>query len=426
METSFSVGFCQFLFCLFLRAGNGAGKDGWRGKVVTAKREKTRYAGVTFRMVARLDGYGKERMYYIRYRRGGRGSKEIEEPVGRESESMTASKANRIRAMRATGIEQANTERRKAEEAARLADESRVTVESLWRRYEEANVGKPSVVPDRSYYKYLSNLADREPASLRTEDVDALRRRLAGTKSPRLKDGKPVPLAAQTQKHVLGLLRRLVHFGVKRDLFPMPQHLHFEMPRVDNEKTEVLTDEQLSRYLRALDEEPDQNSAALLRLALVTGMRKGALLALRWDDCDFERARITLRGEAAKKRKTEHIPMSAAARTVLEAVERTESPYIFPGKDGGKRTDFRRMARRVKEKAGLPDDFRPLHGLRHNFASRLASSGQVDMYTLQRLLTHESPQMTQRYAHLHDDALMRAASVADAMLEVNTPPDDKK
>lgn len=52
METSFSVGFCQFLFCLFLRAGNGAGKDGWRGKVVTAKREKTRYAGVTFRMVA--------------------------------------------------------------------------------------------------------------------------------------------------------------------------------------------------------------------------------------------------------------------------------------------------------------------------------------------------------------------------------------
>ena len=340
--------------------------------MVTAKREKTRYAGVTFRMVARLDGYGKERMYYIRYRRGGRGSKEIEEPVGRESESMTASKANRIRAMRATGIEQANTERRKAEEAARLADESRVTVESLWRRYEEANAGKPSVVPDRSYYKYLSNLADREPASLRTEDVDALRRRLAGTKSPRLKDGK------------------------------------------------------LSRYQRALDEEPDQNAAALLRLALVTGMRKGALLALRWDDCDFERARITLRGEAAKKRKTEHIPMSAAARTVLEAIERTESPYIFPGKDGGKRTDFRRMARRVKEKAGLPDDFRPLHGLRHNFASRLASSGQVDMYTLQRLLTHESPQMTQRYAHLHDDALMRAASVADAMLEVNTSPDDKK
>jgi integrase len=63
----------------------------------------------------------------------------------------------------------------------------------------------------------------------------------------------------------------------------------------------------------------------------------------------------------------------------------------------------------------LPDDFRPLHGLRHTFASWLASSGEVDLYTLQRLLTHNSPQMTQRYAHLADSALQRAASVADKL-----------
>ena len=41
-----------------------------------------------------------------------------------------------------------------------------------------------------------------------------------------------------------------------------------------------------------------------------------------------------------------------------------------------------------------------------------ASSGQVDLYTLQKLLTHKSPTMTQRYAHLRDDALKRAAGVA--------------
>jgi N12 class adenine-specific DNA methylase len=42
----------------------------------------------------------------------------------------------------------------------------------------------------------------------------------------------------------------------------------------------------------------------------------------------------------------------------------------------------------------------------------LASSGQVDMYTLQRLLTHKSPVMTQRYAHLRDETMKRAADVA--------------
>ena len=43
-------------------------------------------------MVARLDRYGEERMSYIQYRWGGRGAKEIEESVGRESESIDASK----------------------------------------------------------------------------------------------------------------------------------------------------------------------------------------------------------------------------------------------------------------------------------------------------------------------------------------------
>jgi integrase len=42
----------------------------------------------------------------------------------------------------------------------------------------------------------------------------------------------------------------------------------------------------------------------------------------------------------------------------------------------------------------------------------LASSGEVDMYTLQKLLTHKSPLMTQRYAHLRDEALKRASEVA--------------
>ena len=108
-----------------------------------------------------------------------------------------------------------------------------------------------------------------------------------------------------------------------------------------------------------------------------------------------------------------------ATRNILCNIPRTGSDYVFPGKDGGPRREFKRVAQRVKEKAGLPKEFRPLHGLRHTYASWMASSGEVDLYTLQRLLTHNSPQMTQRYAHLADAALHRAASVADALFFVN-------
>ena len=375
-----------------------------------SKRGRTKYPGVTFRWKERLDGGGEERMYYIRYRRGGRGFKEIEEPVGRESEGMTAAKANKIRAMRAAGVEQSNTERRAEDEAARLSGNGPLTFARLWMLYQDVNSGKTSIVADASrYHNHIEGrIASQIVEELTTSDVDSLRASMTR------KD-----LAPQTVKHVLALVRRVIRFGVMRGLCTMPGSLHFEMPKVDNECTESLTDEQLAAYLKAIDDEPDQNAAGFLRLALVTGMRKGALLALRWTDCDFERGIITLRGASAKKGKTEFIPMTTAARAILEAVERTASQHIFPGKDGGQRQDFRRMARRVRDNAGLPKDFRPLHGLRHAYASMLISSGKVDLYSLQKLLTHSNPAMTQRYSHLRDEALRKAASAIDDCMNID-------
>ena len=375
-----------------------------------SKRGRTKYPGVTFRWKERLDGSGDERVYYIRYRRGGRGFKEIEEPVGRESQGMTAAKANKIRAMRAAGVEQSNTERRAEDEAARLSGNGPLTFARLWMLYQDVNSGKTSIVADASrYHKHIEGrIASQIVEELTTSDVDSLRASMT-------RKG----LAPQTVKHVLALVRRLIRFGIKRGLCTMPGSLHFEMPKVDNECTESLTDEQLAAYLKALDDEPDQDAAGLLRLALVTGMRKGALLALRWTDCDFERGIITLQGESAKSGKTSQIPMTTAARAILGAVERTASPYVFPGKDGGQRQDFRRMARRVRDNAGLPKDFRPLHGLRHAYASMLISSGKVDLYSLQKLLTHSNPAMTQRYSHLRDDALRKAASAIDDCMNID-------
>ena len=237
-----------------------------------------------------------------------------------------------------------------------------------------------------NFTNHLKSFAKKTPDELCTAELTRLK-----------KDLFAKGLQPATVHHVLALLRLLIRFGVKNGLcaMPDPRRLHFEMPRVDNQKTETLTHEQLIALKKALDEEPDQNAAAFMRLALATGMRRGALMGLRWDDLDFARGFITLRGEIAKKGKTEVIPMSKAAREILEHITRSESPYVFPGRDGGPRYEFRRIAQRVKRKAGLPEDFRPLHGLRHAYASFLASSGQVDLYTLQRLLTHSSPQMTQ-------------------------------
>jgi uncharacterized membrane-anchored protein len=57
----------------------------------------------------------------------------------------------------------------------------------------------------------------------------------------------------------------------------------------------------------------------------------------------------------------------------------------------------------------------------------LASSGEVDMYVLQKLLTHKDPRMTQRYAHLRDEALKNASQGAgDIVTGIAAEKSDKK
>ena len=152
-----------------------------------------------------------------------------------------------------------------------------------------------------------------------------------------------------------------------------------------------------------------------MKLVLFTGMRRGEVLKLKWEDVDFDRRFINIRDP--KGGPDQKIPLNDAARNVLESHPREDSPYVFPGRGGKQRVSVQAGVNKIKKLAGLPKDFRPLHGLRHVYASMLASSGKVDMYTLQKLLTHKSPQMTQRYAHLRDKALRRAADLAGELIQ---------
>ncbi len=102
-------------------------------------------------------------------------------------------------------------------------------------------------------------------------------------------------------------------------------------------------------------------------------MRRGELFKLRWDDIDFDRGFIHIRDPKGGKDQT--IPLNQAARQVLEGTPGPAALMYFPDVAGKQRTDITVQVNRIKEAAGLPKDFRPLHGLRHVYASTLASSG---------------------------------------------------
>lgn len=376
--------------------------------MAASQRHSTKYPGVFYRIVRRISSQKDttEKVFYIVFKKNG---KIYEEKVGRQfADNMTEAKAAIIRSERIEGKRLSRQEIKHAQEQAALEEQRKTTIGKIWEEYQVLRKSKKSLITDQyNFSNHLQGFSNKKPDELRTLDIEKLRNELENKK-----------LSLASVKHILVLLRMLINWGVKQGMCkqPDPSLLTFDMPKLDNERTEMLTPEQLMAYQRAIDEELDQNAAAIFKLALVTGMRKGALLALKWEDCDFENMMITLRGDAAKKGKTDKIPMNDAASKVLQSIDRTDSPFVFPGKNGGQRVEIKRMARRIKERAGLPADFRPMHGLRHTYASLLASSGKVDLYTLQKLMTHSSPKMTQRYAHLADEALKRAASVINEVL----------
>jgi integrase len=325
---------------------------------------------------------------------------------------MTPARAVRIRSDKIEGRQLSNKERRRAEKARKEAENSKWTIERLWREY-KAN--KPNLKGMHTY-KSAYNLhikpyfADKEPKDILPLDIHRVKNKLLKKRSP------------QTVQHVLELLRRIINFGVNNKLC---QGIDFkiEMPQVDNLVTEDLTPEQLQNLLKAIEKDDHPHAGPMMKMALFTGVRRGELFRLKWKHIDYARGFIDI--VDPKGGPDQKIPLNDATGELLESFQKSDSPFVFPGRNGGQRTNIRHQVNRIKVNAGLPEGFRPLHGLRHVYASMLASSGKVDMYTLQKLLTHKDPSMTQRYAHLRDETLKRAAGLAGDIIKQATSDSNK-
>ena len=216
------------------------------------------------------------------------------------------------------------------------------------------------------------------------------------------------PLSDQSVKHAIGLYRRVLRHA-KRHIKGFALLVDdFSVPDVDNEVTEELKPEQLASLLKVLNADyvptigkkgkpykckVNRAVADIMLLIMNTGMRRGEVLKLMWGHVNFERGSILLKEPKGGKNVT--IPMSTGARAVLKR-QKKSSMYIFPGKDGGKRLHIDVQSRKIRDLARLPKTFRPCHGLRHYFGTKLAEHG-THITVISELLGHKSIEITKRY-----------------------------
>lgn len=179
-----------------------------------------------------------------------------------------------------------------------------------------------------------------------------------------------------------------------------------------DERIDVFTDKHVKQILHYFDRQSRnkpfhayRNKIAVITM-LGTGMRRGELCNLRWVDVDFGNHLVTVFG---KKRKAVSIPIAKKLRKELadyyvyvqSFFDGNPSQYVFCTMQKGQLSSetIGAVFKRLNKLFNFEDVRLSAHTFRHSFASRALKNG-MDAITLQRMLRHETLQMTQRYVNM--------------------------
>jgi len=152
--------------------------------------------------------------------------------------------------------------------------------------------------------------------------------------------------------------------------------------------------------------EGDQLIHLIVEFLYDTGARISEACSLRWEDLDFERKQILLRGKGRKQRL---VPLAKPLQELLLIQKQAkQSPWVFPShRDVRKSVDprvVRRWLRRLSLEQGSRKNLHP-HLFRHSTATHLLDGG-ADLRVIQELLGHASLSTTQRYLSVSKQRLM--------------------
>ncbi len=175
---------------------------------------------------------------------------------------------------------------------------------------------------------------------------------------------------------------------------------------------EYYTNEELEKIWQELDEywvEP-------LKFIVLTGLRKGEWINLKWNNVVLEgdNPSISVVSSGSWKTKTGEsrvIPLNKTALEIIKKQRGRNSEYVFTLKNGSKihpDKPYHKLKTALKN-LGLKGD---IHKLRHTSASKMVMNGRP-LYDVQKLLGHRDLATTMIYAHLSPDYLKESVKVLE-------------
>jgi len=181
----------------------------------------------------------------------------------------------------------------------------------------------------------------------------------------------------------------------------------------DSLKERILSKEEEDRLLEAAS----AHLRPILVIALNTGMRRGEILNLKWNQIDFQKNEIRVEKTKSEKPRTVDINSYLLEKLLRLKKKSDRSQYVFINpKTGVPFTTVRRSFENACKDAGI-EELR-FHDLRHSFASRLIEKG-VDIIRVKELLGHSSVRVTERYTHSNQKERKKAVEL---LCEKSTKP----
>jgi integrase len=249
-----------------------------------------------------------------------------------------------------------------------------------------------------------------------------------------LEDG----LASKTVCNIRGTLRRALGQAAKWELVSRNVAALADPPKIPQRELDVPNPEEARELLRVAEGHPLE---ALITTALTTGMRRGELLGLAWDDVDLDGATLTVRrapqridGElrlvepkSARSRRTIALPPVTVAALRQLRVEQdrmreagdddwVDSGFVFTSTVGtpldGDNVSHR--FRKLLEEAGFPP-WR-FHDLRHACATFLLAQGASPRVVMEQLGHSQISVTMNTYAHVMPEGLRAAADAMEDLL----------
>ena len=190
----------------------------------------------------------------------------------------------------------------------------------------------------------------------------------------------------------LACLKTIYNIAIKNNKLNFNPLKAVSMLDEDNYKIRYLSVEEETRLFKHLP----QCLVPIVTTALQTGLRKGNILNLKWEQIDFEFNYIEILKQQNKGKKSIKIPLSNKLKNILEKQPRINE-YVFVNPETSRPfVDIRDSFETACKNAGIKN-FR-FHDLRHTVATRLVEKG-IDLRVVQELLAHSTIVTTQRYMH---------------------------